>query len=99
MSGLLLTVITTMIFSICLVGNGDRGMGKNQHVTPRRGGGWQVKGAGNSKATKVTSTQSQAIKVARKIASHQKSELVIHGTNGRIRAKDSYGHDSYPPKG
>ena len=99
MSDQLLTVIATTIFLTCLVGNGDRGMGKNQHVTPRRGGGWQVKGAGNSKATKVTSTQSQAIKAARKIASHQKSELVIHGTNGRIRAKDSYGNDPYPPKG
>ena len=26
-------------------------MGKNQHVTPHPDGGWQVKGAGNSKAT------------------------------------------------
>ena len=28
-------------------------MGKNVHVTPHPGGGWQVKGAGNEKATKV----------------------------------------------
>ena len=27
-------------------------MGKNQHVVPDKNGGWNVKGAGNSKATK-----------------------------------------------
>jgi hypothetical protein len=31
-------------------------MGKNQHVT-KHPDGWQVKGAGNEKATKVTETQ------------------------------------------
>lgn len=74
-------------------------MSKNQHVTPRPDGLWQVKGAGNSKATKVTNTQKQAIDVAMGIASNQGSELFIHGVNGKIRAKDSHGHDPYPPKG
>jgi hypothetical protein len=68
-------------------------MGKNVHVTPRPEGGWQVKGAGNEKATKITDTQKQAINAAIPIAKHQKSEVVIHGTNGRIRDKDSYGND------
>ena len=35
-------------------------MGKNQHVTPHPGGGWQVKGAGNSRATIRTETQPEA---------------------------------------
>lgn len=73
-------------------------MGKNQHVTKHPGGGWQVKGAGNEKATKVTDTQKQAIDAAKEIAKHQKSEVVIHGTNGKIRDKDSYGNDQNPPK-
>ena len=30
---------------------------KNQHVTPHKDGGWQVKGAGNSRATAHTETQ------------------------------------------
>lgn len=68
-------------------------MGKNQHVTKHPGGGWQVKGAGNEKATKVTDTQKQAINVAIPIAKNKKSEVVIHGTNGKIRDKDSYGND------
>ena len=74
-------------------------MGKNQHVTPHPGGGWQVKGEGNTRATVRTGTQAAAIKIARGIASNQHSELVIHGTNGAIRAKDSHGCDPYPPKG
>lgn len=73
-------------------------MGKNQHVTRHPGGGWQVRGAGNDKATKVTDTQKQAINAAREIAKHQKSEVVIHGADGRIRDKDSYGNDPHPPK-
>ena len=72
---------------------------RNQHVTKHPRGGWQVKGAGNSRATARTSTQKEAIEIGRSIAQHQKSELVIHGANGKIRAKDSYGNDSFPPKG
>lgn len=74
-------------------------MGKNQHVTPHPNGGWQVKGAGNSRATTKTNTQAEAIKIARGIARNQQSELVIHRSNGQIRDKDSYGNDPHPPKG
>ena len=74
-------------------------MGKNQHVTRHPAGGWQVKGAGNSRATKRTSTQAEAQAIARSIAINQKSEVLTHGRNGRIRAKDSYGNDPHPPKG
>ena len=73
-------------------------MNKNQHVTPH-GGNWQVKGEGNSKATAVVPTQKKAIQIARNIAINQNSEVVIHGTNGKIRQKNSYGNDPFPPKG
>lgn len=71
---------------------------KNQHVVPH-GNDWAVKGAGNSKATSVHPTQAEAINRGREIAQNQKSELLIHGQNGRIREKNSYGNDPYPPKG
>lgn len=74
-------------------------MGKAQHVTKHPSGGWQVRGAGNSRATKRTSTQAEACSIARSIAINQKSEVVINGRNGRIRAKDSYGNDPFPPRG
>ena len=71
--------------------------GKNQHVVKHLNG-WAVKGAGNSKATKVTSTQKEAIAIAEQIARKQKSDTKIHGTDGKIRAGNSYGNDPYPPK-
>ncbi len=74
-------------------------MGKNQHIAPHPDGGWQVKGAGNSRATVRTDTQSSAIEIGREIARNQRSELVIHRPNGKIRAKDSYGNDPFPPRG
>ncbi|WP_369916821.1 DUF2188 domain-containing protein [Lysinibacillus sp. 2017] len=73
-------------------------LGKNQHVTPKDGM-WQVKGAGNSRATSIHQTQQQAIKAAQSIAKNQKSELFIHNREGQIRERNSYGNDPYPPKG
>ncbi|WP_417610285.1 DUF2188 domain-containing protein [Owenweeksia hongkongensis] len=72
-------------------------MGKNQHVVKHQEG-WAVKGAGNERATKVTPTQKEAIEAAREIATNQQSEVVIHGRDGKIRDKDSYGNDPFPPK-
>jgi hypothetical protein len=71
---------------------------KNQHVLPHANG-WSVKGAGNSKATAITTTQNKAIDIAREIAKNQGSELIIHGKNGQIRQKDSEGHDPKSTKG
>jgi len=72
-------------------------MGKNQHVVPYDGE-WAVKGAGNGKATIIVPTQQEAITIAREIAINQQSELFVHGRNGQIRARNSYGNDPYPPK-
>lgn len=76
-------------------------MVKNQHVVPCKTGGWNVKGAGNSKATKHTNTQAEAYAYAyaRTISINQKSKLIVHGKNGQIRERNSYGNDPYPPKG
>lgn len=73
-------------------------MSKDQHVVPR-GNGWAVHGAGNSRDTSQHRKQSAAVSAARGIAKNQHSEVVIHGRDGRIREKNSYGNDSYPPKG
>jgi len=71
--------------------------GKNQHVV-KHPDGWAVKGAGNSKATKVTRTQQEAIDVAEQIAKNQQSDTKVHGRDGKIRAGNSYGNDPQPPK-
>ena len=72
--------------------------GRNQHVVPHESE-WAIRGAGNSRVTRITSTQSEAINIARTISRNQRSELLIHGRNGRIRARDSHGNDPFPPKG
>lgn len=71
---------------------------KNQHVVPHKDG-WAIKGEGNQKATSVHTTQQQAIDAARSIAQNKQSELLVHGRNGQIRERDSFGHDPFPPKG
>lgn len=73
-------------------------MGRNQHVVPHQDG-WAVRGAGNQRATSVHQTQAEAIDTGRQIARNQGSELLIHGRNGRIRERDSYGDDPFPPRG
>jgi hypothetical protein len=71
---------------------------KSQHVVPNNGK-WAVRGSGNSRVTKKFDTQKQAIDYGRKISQNQKSELVIHRPNGRIRDSDSHGRDPFPPRG
>ena len=67
---------------------------KNQHVVPHEDG-WAVKREGADRATKVVPTQKEAAEIARNNA----SEVFIHGRNGHIRERDSYGNDPHPPKG
>lgn len=73
--------------------------GRNQHVTKRSDDNWQVKGEGASCAFFVTTTQSEAINLSRRICSNQESELIVHRRDGRIRARDSHGHDPFLPRG
>ncbi len=72
-------------------------MGKNQHVV-RREDGWAVRGEGNTRDTSHHQTQQDAIAAARDVAQNQQSEVVIHGRDGRIRDRDSYGGDPSPPR-
>lgn len=71
---------------------------KNQHVVPH-GKDWAVKGSGSKKATSVHSTQAEAIEKAKGIAQNQHSEMLIHGKNGQIRERNTYGDDPFPPRG
>lgn len=72
--------------------------GRNQHIVPRNGG-WAVQPAGAGRASSVHHTQAEAIARGRETARNQQSELLIHGRDGRIRERDSHGHDPNPPKG
>jgi hypothetical protein len=72
---------------------------RGQHVVPSGDGGWAVRKAGSPRTSGTFSTQRAAIAKARSIAKNQRTELYIHGRNGKIRSRSSYGSDSHPPKG
>jgi len=72
--------------------------GKAQHVVPN-GGKWSVRKAGSERASGTFDTQNEAINAATRIAKNQRTELYVHGQDGRIRDRRSYGNDPYPPKG
>lgn len=69
-----------------------------QHVVPS-GGKWSVRRAGAKRASGTFETQKEAIDSARDKARRQGTELYVHGRDGRIRERSSFGRDPYPPKG
>ena len=69
-----------------------------QHVV-RHSEGWAVKRGGGERATKVFATQAEAIDYGRNVSRNQGAEFFIHGRNGRIRERNSYGNDPCPPRG
>lgn len=73
-------------------------MKKNIHIMPK-GKEWAVKTAKSEKAYRIVSTQKEAIDIGIQVARNNKSELLIHGKDGKIRDKNSYGNDNFPPKG
>ncbi len=85
---------TTFFFQL-----GDSPMAqKGLHVTPN-GGKWAVRSAGASRPSRVVETQREAIDIARERAKRDGTELYVHGRDGRIRERNSYGNDPNPPKG
>lgn len=74
-------------------------MKKNVHVTKRETGEWAVITEKSERAFRLADTQKEAIEIARDVAKNQQSELIIHGENGKIRQKDSFGNDPIVIKG
>ena len=61
--------------------------------------GWRVEIEGSDRPCSTHKTQSEAAKAARTIARNNKSELIIHGRNGRVRDRSTYGKDPRRTKG
>ncbi|MEI8230072.1 MAG: DUF2188 domain-containing protein [Candidatus Peregrinibacteria bacterium] len=69
----------------------DRAVRRGQesyHVVPHEHG-WTVKKLGTSKGH-TFDTQCQAISIARDRANRDRTELFIHGRDGRIRERNSF---------
>mgnify|MGYP001606876946 CR=1 FL=1 len=74
-------------------------MSENIHITPRKDDqSWAVKKEGAPFDLGRFPTQQQAIDLGRQMAMIERVELVIHRRDGRIRDKDSYGPDPFPPR-
>lgn len=72
-------------------------MAADIHVVPA-GDGWAVEAAGGGKRT-VYDNQDEAIKAGTEQAQRDKVELLIHGRDGQIRERNSFGHDPRDVKG
>lgn len=59
------------------------------HVVPHQDG-WAVRRSKAAQPLNIFSTKRDAEKAARKIAETQRTDLVIHGKNGRIEKVESY---------
>jgi Uncharacterized protein conserved in bacteria (DUF2188) len=70
----------------------------NVHVVPHDDG-WAVRRTGAVRVASKHPTQAEAIAAARNRAIRDQIELFIHGTDGRIRERNSYGADAPSPKG
>ena len=70
---------------------------QNQHVVPHSNG-WAVKTPNSERASRVFWTQKEATFYARERAQQNGSELFIHNREGKIRERNSYWKDPYPPK-
>lgn len=73
-------------------------MNKSIHTVHNKNG-WQNKFEKVPKAIDTYLTKQDAQRAGRLIAKQNNSEHVIHGLNGKIQSKNSYGNDLYPPRG
>ena len=65
---------------------------KGVHVTPRDGR-WAVERDGSQRASSLHDTQAEAEAAGRATARREQVEFNLHGRNGQIRERDSYGND------
>ena len=73
-------------------------MPKQHHVVPN-GDGWGIKIDSGTKSIKNFATKKEAVDYAREVSRNQKTELFIHGMNGKIQSRDSHGNDPRSKKG
>jgi hypothetical protein len=74
-------------------------MAANIHVVPTERNGWAVEVEGTDGATSHYPSQEEAITAGTEKAKNDKVELFIHGRDGQIRERNSFGHDPRNIKG
>jgi hypothetical protein len=74
-------------------------MTKNTIHTVPSDDGWANRRAGSERVSGHFDTQAEAIEAARRTAERERLEHVIHGQDGQIRDRNSYGNDPRRRKG
>jgi len=69
------------------------------HVVRGNSGGSQIRVEGTTRARSIHQTQAEALKAGRDIARKNTSELLVHGRDGKIRERSTFGHDPHRTKG
>lgn len=70
---------------------------KSQHVVPSQSG-WAVIAGDSDKPLNTFGTQQEAIEIAKSIARNSGASVYIHGIDGRIREREDYDSNLFPPK-
>lgn len=60
---------------------------------------WAVEKEGISRASSLHDTKESAAMAGRENAINERSELLIHGKDGKIQERNTYKQDPYPPRG
>jgi len=66
---------------------------------PRPDGKWGTKKAGASRDSRVFGNQAQSWEYTKERAKEEGGEAFLQNRQGRIRERNTYGEDPYPPKG
>ena len=70
----------------------------NLHVV-KNGQNWSLKQEHVSSPVYTAKTQAEIINSGTSLAKAYQVELFIHGRDGKIRERNSFGHDPFPPRG
>jgi hypothetical protein len=72
--------------------------GRDYHIVPSPRGGWTIRREGTDRASGVFARKSDAMERGRQLARGANAELVVHGSDGRIRNRDNNRRDPIPPR-
>lgn len=70
------------------------------HVVYRSGEDkWAVEVEGKVRASSLHHTKTTAMQAGTRTAKRNGTELLVHGTDGKIQERNTYKRDPYPPTG
>jgi hypothetical protein len=72
---------------------------KNYWTQQRPDGKWESKRESSQRASKVTETQAEAWAYSKSKAKEAGGEAFLKRRDGKIRERNTYDKDPYPPKG